>query len=115
GRGRIGEIDLDVILRSHLPRAILRERMARAGDDAPARGREALYRRVADAAACSGEEQRAARLVGLRARHEGEGLPGGCASMSRSFGIGTCSSFIHLRMFSSANRPPLRRNMRSHG
>ncbi len=62
----IGEIDLDVILRAHLPRAILRKRMARAGDDAPAGGGEALHRGVADAAAGSGEQQRAARLVGLR-------------------------------------------------
>src|SRR5437588_2480161 len=32
--------------------------------------------------------------------------------MFRSFGIGTCSRFFHLRMFLSANRRPLRRNMR---
>ncbi len=64
----IGEIDLDVILRPRFPRAIFRKRMARAGDDAPAGGGEALHRGVADAAAGSGEQQRAARLVGLRLR-----------------------------------------------
>ena len=65
----IGEVDLDVILGAGLPRAVLREGMARAGDDAPAGRREALDRRMADAAARPGEEQRAARLVGGRGRH----------------------------------------------
>ena len=60
----IGEVDLDVVLRARLPRAILREGMARAGDDAPAGRGEALDRRMADAAARPGEEQRAARQVG---------------------------------------------------
>ena len=66
---RVGEIDLDVILRPHLPRAVLREGVARAGDHAPAGGREALHRRMADAAARAGEQQRAARLVVVRSRH----------------------------------------------
>ena len=61
----IGQIDLDVILRSRLPRAVFRERMPRAGDDAPAGGGKSLHRGVADAAAGSGEQQRAARLVGV--------------------------------------------------
>src|ERR1039458_2001692 len=63
GVGFVRQIDLDVILGSGLPRAVLRERMARAGDHAPAGGREALDGGVADAAACSGEQQGAARLV----------------------------------------------------
>ena len=60
---RIGEIDLDVVLRAHLPRAVLRKCMTRAGDDAPAGGREALDGEMADAAARPGQEQRTARLV----------------------------------------------------
>src|SRR5262245_34509529 len=64
-----------MILRPHLPRAVLGERMARAGDDAPAGGGKALHRRMADAAARPGEEQRAARLVRVRARHDGRGSP----------------------------------------
>ena len=67
----LGEIDLDVIFRSHLPRAVFRERVARAGDHPPAGRREALDGGVADAAACSGEQKRAARLVRMRRRHEG--------------------------------------------
>src|SRR5215831_17673050 len=35
--------------------------------------------------------------------------------MFRSFGIGTCSRFFDLRMFLSANRHPLRRNIRYRG
>ena len=57
GIGGIGEVDLDVILRPHLPGAVLREGVARAGDDAPARRGEALHRGVADAAAGAGEDQ----------------------------------------------------------
>ena len=45
----IGEIDLEVILRPHLPRAILGKGVARAGDDPPSGGREALDGGVADA------------------------------------------------------------------
>jgi len=61
--GRVGQVHLDMILRAGLPGAVFRKRMARAGDHPPARGREALDRGVSDAAACSGEQQRAARLV----------------------------------------------------
>ena len=60
---RIGEVDLDVVLRPRGPRAILRERVPRAGDHAPARAREALDGRMPDAAACAGEDQRAAFFV----------------------------------------------------
>src|SRR5581483_974659 len=67
----VGEIDLDVVLRSRLPGTVFRERMARAGDHAPARGRKPLDGGVADAAAGSGQEQGTARLVGLAARHGG--------------------------------------------
>src|SRR5262249_62128837 len=38
--------------------------------------------------------------------------PAALQSTFRSFGIGTCSRFSRLRMFLSANRRPLRRNMR---
>src|SRR3979411_612416 len=58
-----------MILRSHLPGAILRESVTRAGDDAPSGGRETLDRRVADAAARPGEERRALRMIGLRGLH----------------------------------------------
>ena len=57
----VAEVDLDVILGPGFPRTVFRERMARAGDDAPARGREALHRRMPDAAAGAGQQQRAAR------------------------------------------------------
>src|ERR1700674_1623718 len=66
---RIGEIDLDVVLGAGLPRALLGKRMARAGDHPPAGAGKALDRGVTDAAAGAGQEQRAARLVSLRARH----------------------------------------------
>ncbi len=69
--GAIREIDLDVILRAHFPGTILGECMARACDDAPSGCREALHRRMADAAARAGEQQSAAWLVGLRRRHVG--------------------------------------------
>jgi hypothetical protein len=61
----VSEVDLDVILRSGLPRAILRERMTRAGDHAPPGGRESLDGGVAYASACSGQKQRSSRLIGL--------------------------------------------------
>ena len=60
---RIGKVDLDVVLRSRLPRTVFRKRMARAGDDAPAGGGKALHGGVADAAAGAGQKERAARLV----------------------------------------------------
>src|SRR5207302_617698 len=80
GAGRIGEIDLDVILRPHLPWAVFRESMARAGDHAPAGRREALHCRVPDAAARAGEQQGAARLIGIGIRHQA--LTGTCALWS---------------------------------
>jgi len=65
----VGKIDLDVVLGPRFPRAVFRERMTRARNDAPAGGRKPFDRRVADAAACSGQKQRAAWLVRLRGRH----------------------------------------------
>jgi hypothetical protein len=59
----IREVDLDVILGPGFPRTILRERMARAGDHAPAGGGEALHGRVPDPAARTSQEQRPARLI----------------------------------------------------
>src|SRR6202023_23737 len=64
GRVFVGEIDLDVVLGAHRPRAVFREGVARAGDDAPSGGGEALDGGMADAAARSGEQQGAAGLVG---------------------------------------------------
>ena len=60
---RISEIDLDVVLRTRLPWAVLRKRVTRTGDHAPAGGRETLDCRVPDPAACSGQEQCSARLI----------------------------------------------------
>ncbi len=55
---RVREIDLDVVLGPRFPRAVLGEAMPGAGDDAPAGGREALHRRVANAARGPGKDQR---------------------------------------------------------
>src|SRR6185503_14084574 len=52
------KIDLDVVLRPRRPRTILRKGMTRAGDDAPARAREALHRGMPDAAARARENER---------------------------------------------------------
>src|SRR5262249_27490581 len=73
GRSRVlfvGEIDLKVILRARIPRALLRKRMTRAGDDPPAGTGETDHRRMPDAAACAGQQQGAARLV-CAGRHRG--------------------------------------------
>src|SRR5262249_17640700 len=59
----VSEIDLDVILGTCLPRTFLGEGMARTGDDAPAGTGKTDHRRVPDAAAGAGEQQRAARLI----------------------------------------------------
>ena len=47
----VREIDLDMIFRTRGPGTILRERMARAGDNAPAGAGKSLDSRVADSAA----------------------------------------------------------------
>jgi len=65
----IGEINLDVVLRSHLPRAIFGKGVSRAGNHAPAGGRKALDGGMAYAAARPGQQERAALLVGMRRRH----------------------------------------------
>src|SRR3954464_4274072 len=70
GIGGGGEVDLDMVLRACVPRTILRERMPRAGDHAPAGRGETDHGGMADAAARPGQEQRTARRVG-RLRHEG--------------------------------------------
>ena len=66
---RISEIDLDVILRTRLPWAVLRKRVTRTGDHAPARGRETLDCGVPDPAACSGQEQSSPRLIVVWRNH----------------------------------------------
>ena len=68
--GGIGKVDLDVILRPHLPGAVLGEWVARAGDDAPTGRGKSLHRGMADAAARSRQQESAARLVRLRRHHE---------------------------------------------
>ena len=60
----IGQVDLNVVLRARLPGAVLREGVARAGDDAPAGRGEALDRGMADAARGAGQDQRLALGVG---------------------------------------------------
>src|SRR5580704_4342107 len=65
----IGQIDLNVVFGAGFPRAIFRKRMPRAGDDAPAGRRETLDGGMADAAACPGQEQRAARLIACGHTH----------------------------------------------
>ena len=66
GVGVIGKIDLDVILGAGVPWAIFRERMPRAGEDAPAGGREADHGGMPDAAAGAGQKQRASWRVGRK-------------------------------------------------
>ncbi len=65
---RIGEIDLDVILRPRSPGAILRESVARTGDHPPAGAGEALHRGMPDAPAGAGEDQGAAFFGGFGLR-----------------------------------------------
>src|SRR4029077_2588664 len=76
--GFVGKINLDVILGPGFPRAIFRKWMPRTRNDAPPRSREAFDRRVTDTAACSGEEQRAARLGRLRTGHVVSGMGLAC-------------------------------------
>ena len=52
-----GEVNDDVILWARIPRAILGERLARTGDDAPSRRREALHGGVPDATGGAGQNQ----------------------------------------------------------
>src|SRR6185312_2060392 len=66
GVGMIGEVDLDVILRSGAPWADFRKRMPRAGDDAPAGGGKPDRGRVTDAAAGAGRKQGTPRRIGCR-------------------------------------------------
>src|ERR1043166_1905570 len=78
----VREIDLDVILRPGLPRAFLRKRMTRAGDDAPAGTGETDHRGVPDATAGPGEQQGAARLI-CAGGHRGSRVTDKAASCSR--------------------------------
>src|SRR5258705_190151 len=59
----VSAVDRDVVLRTRLPWAVLRKRVTRTGDHAPAGGRETLDCRMPDPAACSGQEQCSARLI----------------------------------------------------
>src|SRR4051794_4376478 len=70
GIGGGGEVDLDMVLRARVPRTILRERMPRAGDHAPAGRGETDHGGMADAAARPGQEQRTARRIAGGLRHE---------------------------------------------
>ena len=53
---RVREVELEMIFRSHLPRAVLGKGMARAGDDTPARRGKSLHGRVADAPRGAGQQ-----------------------------------------------------------
>src|ERR1051326_9574520 len=64
----VREVDLDVIFGTRFPRTLLGKGMARTRDDAPARTGKTDHRGMPDAAARTGEEQRAARL-GCASRH----------------------------------------------
>src|SRR5713226_5885054 len=61
--GVVGKVDLDVILRPGVPRAVFREGVPRTGDDAPAGAGKADHGRMADAAAGSGQKQRTPRRI----------------------------------------------------
>src|SRR3954454_6063530 len=94
-----GEVDLDVVLRARVPRTILRERMPRAGDHAPAGRGETDHGGMAYAAASPGQEQRAARRIG-RLRHEGLSR-WSMIRTRRGFPKGSCSNKtlgIHPRL-----------------
>src|SRR5690606_36112698 len=54
---RIRQIDLDMVLRPHLPRAILWEWLARASNHPPSGGGEPLYGGVANPARGAGKNQ----------------------------------------------------------
>jgi hypothetical protein len=74
----VGEIDLDVILRSGRPGTIVGEGLPGTGDDAPSLTREALDGRMADAAAGAGQDK---SLSGFR------GLAGFGLGHERSFAL----------------------------
>jgi hypothetical protein len=71
----IGEIDLDVVIRPRLPRAILGKAVTRAGDHPPASRGEALHRGMPDAAGRAGQDQGLALFIG-DLRHSGKIGPG---------------------------------------
>src|SRR4029077_5376616 len=62
------EVHLDVILGARFPRTLFWKRVARAGDDPPAGAGKADHGGMPDAAAGSGEQQGAARLIASRHR-----------------------------------------------
>ena len=84
---RIGEVDLNVILGAHLPRAIFGEGMTGTGDDAPAGGGKALDGGMADSAACTRQQHSARRAIVFGLRH------------GSSFIIPTCSLALRDHLF----------------
>ena len=60
----VGQIDLEMILRPHLPRTVFRKTVPRAGDDPPPGRGEAFDRGMPDAAAGAGEQHDAAGIGG---------------------------------------------------
>ncbi len=89
--GASREVDLQVVLRAHLPGAILGKRLPRAGDDPPAGGRESLHGRVADAPARAREQHDASAFV------EGEGH-GPSLAVARGSRCGTGSAAAPQRL-----------------
>ena len=71
----IGEVDLDVVFRPGLPRAILGKAVTRAGDHPPAGRGEALHRGMADAPGRAGQDQGLALFI-RDLRHPGKIGPG---------------------------------------
>ena len=69
----VGEIDLQVILRTGAPGTVLGKRMARTGDDAPSRRREPFDRRMADPARGAGEQHGSRGRCGIGGRRHREG------------------------------------------
>src|SRR5471032_2519407 len=56
GVARVGQVDLDMILRPRRPGAVFRKGVARTGDHPPAGAGKTLHRGMADAARCPSED-----------------------------------------------------------
>ncbi len=124
--GRIAKVGRDVVRPVGIALAFGRHVLARGGDDVPAGGAEALHRRMADAAACAGEEQGFARgsghggslreetldrpacalaAIGRGARAAGAGAPPRIRSASARCGSRTSSAAAARRVRRSGAIP----------